>query len=41
MLRDAAYALERDSRKAALARFLKRASYGAPEEVEEDRRLAA
>lgn len=32
-----AYALDRDSRKAALARFLKRVSRGAPEE----RRLAA
>jgi hypothetical protein len=35
-----AYALDRDSRKAALARFLKRASGGDPEEVEEERRLA-
>jgi len=35
-----AYALDRDSRKATLARFLKRAS-GDPEEVEEERRLAA
>ena len=33
-----AYALDRDSRKAALARFLKRASGGDPEEAEEDRR---
>jgi hypothetical protein len=30
-----AYALDRDSRKAALARFLKRASDGDPEKVEE------
>jgi hypothetical protein len=36
-----AYALDRDSRKAALARFLKRASGSDPEEVEEDRRWAA
>ena len=36
-----AYALDRDSRKAALARFLKRASAGEPEEREEERRLAA
>jgi hypothetical protein len=36
-----AYALDRDSRKAALARFLKRASVGGPEEVEEERPLAA
>jgi len=36
-----AYALDRDSRKAALARFLKRASGGDPEEAEEERRLAA
>ena len=35
-----AYALDRDSRKAALARFLKRASGGDPEEAEEERRLA-
>ena len=34
-----AYALDRDSRKAALARFLKRASTGGPEE--EEHRLAA
>jgi hypothetical protein len=34
-----AYALDRDSRKAALARFLKRASAGDPDE--EERRLAA
>jgi len=34
-----AYALDRDSRKAALARFLKRASGG--EEAEEERRIAA
>jgi len=33
------YALDRDSRKAALARFLKRASSGGPEE--EEHRLAA
>jgi integrase len=36
-----AYALDRDSRKAALARFLKRASGGDPEAAEEERRLAA
>jgi integrase len=36
-----AYALDRDSRKAALARFLKRASDGSPEDAEEDCRLAA
>jgi integrase len=36
-----AYALDRDSRKAALARFLKRASGGGPDEIEDDRRLAA
>ena len=36
-----AYALDRDSRKAALARFLKRASSSDPEEAEEERRLAA
>lgn len=36
-----AYALDRDSRKAALARFLKRASVGGPEEAEEELRLAA
>lgn len=36
-----AYALDRDSRKAALARFLKMASGGDPEEVEQERRLAA
>ena len=36
-----AYALDRDSRKAALARFLKRASGSDPYEVEEDRRFAA
>ena len=35
-----AYALDRDSRKAALARFLKRAS-GEPEAYREERRLAA
>ena len=34
-------AYARDSRKAALARFLKRASGGDQEEIEEDRRLAA
>jgi hypothetical protein len=33
------YALDRDSRKAALARFLKRASSGGPEK--EEHRLAA
>jgi hypothetical protein len=33
--------LDRDSRKAALARFLKRASGAGTEEGEEDRRLAA
>jgi hypothetical protein len=36
-----AYALDRDSRKAALARFLKRASGAGSEEGEEDLRLAA
>jgi hypothetical protein len=36
-----AYALDRDSRKAALARFLKRASGGDREEAEEECRLAA
>jgi len=36
-----AYALDRDSRKAALARFLKRASGGESERGEEYRRLAA
>ncbi|MFN5039599.1 MAG: tyrosine-type recombinase/integrase [Bradyrhizobium sp.] len=36
-----AYALDRDSRKAALARFLKRASGGDQEEAEEECRLAA
>jgi hypothetical protein len=36
-----AYALDRDSRKAALARFLKRASGGESGEGEEDHRLAA
>jgi integrase-like protein len=36
-----AYALDRDSRKAALARFPKRASGDNPEEIEEERRLAA
>jgi hypothetical protein len=36
-----AYALDRDSRKAALARFLKRASDGDPEQAEEEHRLAA
>jgi hypothetical protein len=37
-----AYALDRDSRKAVLARFLKRASISDhPEEVEEEHRLAA
>ena len=36
-----AYALDRNSRKAALARFLKRASVCEQEEVEDDRRLAA
>jgi hypothetical protein len=35
-----AYALDRDSRKAALARFLKRAS-GGEEEAKEERRIAA
>ena len=39
--RQTAYALDRDSRKAALARFLKRASGGDQEEAEEDCRLAA
>ena len=36
-----AYALDRDSRKAALARFLKRASGGDREEAEEEYGLAA
>jgi len=36
-----AYALDRDSRKAALARFLKRASATGPEGTGEERRLAA
>jgi integrase len=36
-----AYALDRDSRKAALARFLTRASGGNSEDAKEDRRLAA
>jgi Phage integrase family len=36
-----AYALDRDSRKAALARFLKRASGTDSEEGEDERRLAA
>jgi hypothetical protein len=36
-----AYALDRDSRKAALARFLKRATDWEPEEAEEQRPLAA
>lgn len=36
-----AYALDRDSRKAALARFLNRASGAGGEESEEERRLAA
>lgn len=35
------YALDRDSRKAALARFLKRTSDSDQERVEEERRLAA
>ena len=36
-----AYALDRDSRKAALARFLSKAAAGDEEEAEEERRLAA
>jgi hypothetical protein len=36
-----AYALDRDSRKAALARFLKRASGSEQEAAEKERRLAA
>jgi hypothetical protein len=36
-----AYALDRDPRKAALARFLKRASGGDPEAAEGELRLAA
>jgi hypothetical protein len=36
-----AYALDRDSRKAALARFLKRASGDDQEAIKEERRLAA
>jgi hypothetical protein len=39
--RQTAYALDRDSRKAALARFLKRASGGDQEEAEGECRLAA
>jgi integrase len=39
--RQTAYALDRDSRKAALARFLKRAADGDQEEAEEECRLAA
>ena len=39
--RQTAYALDRDARKAALARFLKRASSGDQEEAEEECRLAA
>jgi len=36
-----AYALDRDSRKAALARFLSKAVAGNAEEIEAERRLAA
>ena len=36
-----AYALDRDSRKAAMARFLKRASCGDPEAIENEHQLAA
>jgi hypothetical protein len=36
-----AYALDRDSRKAALARFLKRAAGSDPDEAEEQHRSAA
>jgi hypothetical protein len=36
-----AYELDRDSRKAALARFLKKASEGDPRVIEEDCRVAA
>jgi len=36
-----AYALDRGSRKAALARFLSKAAAGDDEETEEERRLAA
>jgi hypothetical protein len=39
--RQTAYALDRDSRKAALARFLKRASGSDREAAEEERRVAA
>jgi hypothetical protein len=39
--KQAAYALDRDSRKAALARFLKRASGSDQDGDEEERRLAA
>ena len=39
--RQTAYALDRDSRKAALARFLKRALGTDSEEIEEEPRLAA
>lgn len=38
--KQAAYALDRDSPKAALARFLKRASGADPEDAEEECRLA-
>jgi hypothetical protein len=40
-VKQTAYALDRDSRKATLARFLKRASSGDHEEAEEVCRLAA
>jgi hypothetical protein len=40
-LKQTAYALDRDSRKVALARFLKKASGVDSEEGEEERRLAA
>ncbi len=39
--RQTAYALDRDSRKAALTRFLKRVSGSDQEAAEEERRLAA
>ena len=40
-LKQTVYALDRDSPTAALACFLKRGLYGGPEQIEEERRLAA
>jgi hypothetical protein len=40
-LKQTVYALDHDSPPAALARFVKRGLYGGPEEIEEERRLAA